>query len=146
MSSIRKGFKITSIVFTVLWSVILIIMLAKIFSYRSPTADPLEIYLNKDLYKVFATVASMGVFSSGMLAVCLCKFSPNSLRILKAITLVTAVLSNLLVYLSAYSLLFVDRADALTMPIAWGVCAILCFASLVFFSSRHLLESYTEED
>lgn len=147
MSNIKKGFRVISIVFSVLWTIILIFILVRIFLYKAPTADPQEIYLNKGLYKIFAIVAAMGAFSSGVQAICLCRFSYSGyleIRILKVITLCAAVLSNLLVYVSAYSLLFVDVEHSLTAPIAWGICTTICVMLLVFLNIRYLIDRYTE--
>ena len=123
MNKSKKVIQTVSAGFTVLWFVLFAISVAAGILYTDPEAEPLEFFLSKGIYHVFILTALMGLISSGMLSL--------SLRVGKTVTILAAVMDNLLFYLSV-GLVFRVRNDAVIIaPLMWCVCSAVCIVLLV---------------
>lgn len=123
-----QAIKIASVVHTLLWAVILAIcVIGRLTVQRDPgIMEPMDFYFTKGIYNVFIIIAAAGIFNAALLSLSLRFVSADAItnrKVLGKVTLAFSILSNILFYLSAFLILYVNRDAVIFVPILWILCA-----------------------
>lgn len=131
----KKVTRNVAIIFTVAWGVFLTIEIYNFVTFEPPPNEGgLGAYGGQVIRVLMMVIASVAVFCSGMLAIAMHKFRNAwycNLGGVERASLVTAVLCNVLLYVSYFFLFFTNSILTVLVPIAWVISSFVCFCLLV---------------
>lgn len=130
----KKVTRNIAIILTVLWGILLGKGILSCVTYQpEPGASGMEL-LDQAIIGALCIFLAGGTFCSGMLAIAMHKFRNAwyyNLGGVERASLVTAVLCNVLLYVSYFFLFFTNSILTVLVPIAWVISSFVCFCLLV---------------
>lgn len=133
-TGIKKILKIASVVFTALWIVLIYASIVEKQNYSNPTTEPLDYYFSYAIYNVFIAVGITGIFSSGILTLCIYTFSSRGQEIKDIymwFTYFVGMINNVIFYMFWYGLFYQNSYFTLLPPLVWIISWIICLGLLI---------------
>lgn len=133
-AGMKKILKIASIVFTALWFVLIYASIVEKQNYSNPTTEPLDYYFSYAIYNVLIAVGITGIFSSGILTLCIYTFSSRGQEIKDIymwLTYFVGMINNVIFYMFWYGIFYQKLDFTLQLPWAWIISWLVCFGLLM---------------
>lgn len=135
----RNGIRIASVAHTILWIAVFVISIIGRLAYKDPEMEPLELFLTKGVYNAFIIIAAAGILNSALLLFSLRSIAVTAItksKGLEKMAMVFSVLSNILFYLSAVLIFYINTDVIIIVPVMWVLCAFCSCVILIVLRGK----------